>query len=361
MSILEQLFPSEAPALAWPSGLPDHLSASQLNMFSRCPEQYRRRYVLGEKERPAAALVWGSADHYAHEQNFAQKILSGEDIPGDDVKLAFAEGFDRAVDRSGGEGEVDWGQDKPGEMKDRGAALVGVYHKQVSPRIQPTAVETKFKVDLPGVPVPVIGYVDVSTAATAIERKTAGRAEKKPKPDWRIQGLLYQAVGGKPVEWHVSVKTKTPAVWTPLEAPDLQLALNSVTVGATKGLVRTIAQGLLAYWTTYGPDEPWPGAVTHPWACDFCGFRPTCAWWAGENEPTDPLSFGDTLAGVTATPAALEAERLVLTRTLLDIGDKRGSLPTVVAAIDSNMKSRPLAEHVAWLQAQLERATEVIA
>ena len=190
------------------------------------------------------------------------------------MKLAFAEGFDQAVERNGGESEVDWGDDKPGEMKDKGAALVGVYHQQVSPRIQPTAVETKFSVELPGVPVPVIGFMDLTTEPTVIERKTAGRAEKKPKPDWRLQGSLYQAVADLPVEWHVSVKTKTPAVYTPLEAPDLALARNAAAVGATKALMRTVALGILAYWNTYGPDEPWPGAVTHPWACDFCGFRP---------------------------------------------------------------------------------------
>jgi hypothetical protein len=108
------------------------------------------------------------------------------------------------------------------------------------------------------------------------------------KPDWRIQGLLYQAVESKPVEWHVSVKAKNPAVYTPLELPALTLPLNAVTVTATKSLVWTIARGMLAYWNTYGPDEPWPGAVTHPWACDFCGFRPTCAWWAGEPDQIWP-------------------------------------------------------------------------
>lgn len=268
-----------SPSLDWPAELGDHLSASRLSMFQRCPEQYRQRYVLGRKERPGAALVWGTADHYAHEQNFAQKITSGEDITEADVKLAFAEGFDRAVERNGGQSEVEWGTDKPGELKDAGAKLVGVYHQQVSPRIQPTAVEEKFSMVLPGVPVPVIGYVDVRTAAEAIERKTAKAKQAKPKPDWRIQGLLYQAVSGTPIEWHVSVKTKLPAVYTPVEQVELRLPVNGRTVDATRVLVRTISQAMLAYWRMYGPQEPWPGAITHPWACDFCGFRPACAWW----------------------------------------------------------------------------------
>jgi hypothetical protein len=275
----------------WMDPMPDHISASQLSMFQRCPEQWRRRYLLGQKERPGGALVWGSADHYAHEQNFTQKITSGVDIPRSDVELAFVEGFDRAIERNGGAGEIVW-DDKPGSMKDQGVALVGAYHDRVSPHVQPVTVEEKFKLQIPGVPVPVIGYVDVTTAETGIERKTAKRKESKPKPDWVIQGRLYQAVKHLPIEWHLSVKTKVPGIYAPgLGQRELSLPLVQATVDSTMVLVRTLAQAMLAYMRMYGPHEPWPGGITHPWACDFCGFRPTCAWWAGENSlpptPTD--------------------------------------------------------------------------
>lgn len=279
-ALLAPAVPEPEEAFAWPRELGDHLSASRLTMFQRCPEQYRRRYVLGQKEKPGAALVWGSADHYAHEQNFKQKVRSGEDIPEADVRLAFAEGFDRAVERNGGEAEVVWGDEKPGALKDAGTELVAVYHRVVSPRVQPVAVEEKFCVWLENVLVPVIGYVDVQTATRAIERKTARAAQRSPKPDWRIQGLLYQAVHDADVEWHVSVKTKTPAVYTAGEEPALRLPVNRSTVEATKQLVSTLTRAMVAYWRMYGPEEPWPGAITHPWACSFCGYRPTCRWWA---------------------------------------------------------------------------------
>jgi hypothetical protein len=49
----------------------DHLSATQISMLNRCPEQYRQRYVLGKKERPGAALIVGGAFHEAIETDFA--------------------------------------------------------------------------------------------------------------------------------------------------------------------------------------------------------------------------------------------------------------------------------------------------
>ena len=292
----------------WVSPMPNHLSASQLAMFQRCPEQWRRRYLLGQKERPGAAMVWGIADHYAHEQNFRQKITSGVDIPKADVEIAFAEGFDQAVERGGGASEIQW-DDKPGDVKDQGVVLVGAYHDRVSPHVQPVTVEEKFSVDIPGVPVPVIGYVDLTTASEGIERKTAKRREPKPKPDWVIQGRLYQAVKQLPMEWHLSVKTKTPAVYAPgLGQRDLRLPLVQATVDSTIVLVRTVAQAMLAYLRMYGPDAPWPGGITHPWACDFCGFRPTCAWWAGENLlaplETDAVAYSEPISFDLAGRAA---------------------------------------------------------
>lgn len=276
--------PAEAEPLEWPAEIGNHISATQLTMFQRCPEQYRRVYVKGERQRPGAALVWGSADHYAHEQNFIQKIGSGVDISEDDVKVAFAEGFDQAVERNGGAAEIEWGTDKPGQMKDAGTELVAAYHRQVSPRLQPVSVEEAFTVVVPGVPVPVVGRIDVRATVDgrgerAIERKTAKSKSATVKPEWRIQGLLYQAVGMQPVDWHVSVKTKTPAVYTPEQEHGLMLPFNPVTVAATKVLVQNTVRAIIAYWRMYGPNEAWPGAITHPWACDFCGFRVSCRWW----------------------------------------------------------------------------------
>ncbi len=39
---------------------------------------------------------------------------------------------------------------------------------------------------------------------------------------------------------------------------------------------------LYDYSCTYrfGPDETWPGTLSHDWACSYCGFKPTCAWWS---------------------------------------------------------------------------------
>ena len=43
-------------------------------MFRRCPEQFRHRYILGEKEKPGESLLVGSAFHEGLEFNYLQRI-----------------------------------------------------------------------------------------------------------------------------------------------------------------------------------------------------------------------------------------------------------------------------------------------
>jgi hypothetical protein len=282
VSVLAEILAADTPAAVWPEALGKHLSASQITMFQRCPEQWRQRYLLGKIERPGAALVWGAADHFAHEQNFRQKITSHTDLDIGDVKDAFAAGFEKAIDRNGGTSEIVWGDDDPADIKDKGVLLVEAYHRQVSPTVQPTQVEQRFEARIPGVPVPVVGFIDVETDVAGIERKTAKAKTTTVKPGWRIQGLLYQSVIRKPVDWHVSVKKKTPGVYTPATDIGLRLDANPAIIAATAHLVKNAADTLVAFYTTFGPDEPWPGAITHDWACSYCGFRKSCAWWAGQ-------------------------------------------------------------------------------
>jgi hypothetical protein len=277
------LLPDAPPDSDWPEELPPYLSATQLSMLERCPEQYRRRYILGEKDPPSSALVWGTVDGKAHGVNFTQKIETQADLPTAVVKDVFAELMDQEVDALGGAGEIDWRDDKPGDIKDRGVALAAVYHEQASPRIQPTAVEEEFSLQIPGVPVPFIGYIDVSTDTYTIERKTASAKSETIPVQYRFQALSYALARQRPVELHISTKTKVPAVYTPLEFPGLLLDETPALRSRVRDAISARARLLLALYTEFGPDRAWPDAQgTQAWhtaVCDLCGFRPRCWWW----------------------------------------------------------------------------------
>src|SRR5262245_40977965 len=157
----------------------DHLSPSSLGMLIRCPFQFQRRYIHGEKERPGEALVVGSAVHLGLELNFAQKIESFLDLPAAELQEWMQDaGFPRTVaeqqERAGMEIVWDAGLDA---ARQRSVNMALAYHREVAPRLQPVTVEGWVEADF-GLPVKVIGRFDLSTTERrTIDYKTGSRAQ----------------------------------------------------------------------------------------------------------------------------------------------------------------------------------------
>jgi RecB family exonuclease len=263
-----------------------HLSATSIGMVMRCPEQFRRRYILGMRSRPGGAMVVGSACHGALEHNFRQKLETGADLPEADVLDAYAAAWDASIDESGGESEVEWSE-KPARAKDRGAAMTRAYRTAGAPRIQPERVERSFRLDVTDVPVPVVGRTDVEGKlvidGTAIhhgivfDMKFGGRVPSRLEPPHRLQGLIYALARRRHAHFHVTGATLKVALApeTPLVVPFDVAAERAALV-----LIQRAAQTITSLYSRYGPDAPWPGALAHSWACGYCGWRESCIYWS---------------------------------------------------------------------------------
>jgi hypothetical protein len=266
-----------------------HLSASSLKMAVRCEEQWRQRYILGRREVPNLNMLTGRADHAAIERSMVQKIETYVDMPVGEVKAAYVETLENAVEESGGlyEIEVRDADTKAAkvrafdEQRSHGQQVVAAYHTIVSPHLQPTAVEKKFEIQVPDVPVVLLGYqdliVETGNGDRIIDRKRSGRAKTKPEAEWLLQADIYQLADPLPHDWHVSVTTKTPRVQTPVDNEKLTRAVQPRE--RVERQVSMLVQKLGWLYQTFGPDDAWPTTGTlHPWACSFCGFKPLC--WA---------------------------------------------------------------------------------
>ncbi len=268
--------------MTWPTDiLGDHTSASQLSKFDQCPEQWRQKYIKKQRERVGVPLIIGNADHAAYETAWRHKINTGTLPPLKDIEDMYRQKFDDAIEKNGGDSEIAWKDTKPGEAVDSGIGTLRAYYP-VAQRITPIALEAKFSYAPTSLPVPIIGYIDVETKDYTIERKRANR-----KPDrgeipgkHRIQGLVYRAVTRKPSHHHYSINTTKPYVITPAEHPTLEQSYTPELPGMVEKYAGRILRTMHAFLTMYGPDEPWPGALEHPDACNWCFHRPNCAWWA---------------------------------------------------------------------------------
>jgi len=273
----------------WPEDLPPRLSATQITMLERCPEQYRQRYILGNKEAPGAALILGKADTNAVAAHLTKYMHDEVGLTHNEIAERFAVEYDQAVDEAGGLTEIKWRNDGPvalagakamaGKDKDTGTKLVTLYRKMVAPQYQHEleGVEQEITIENPAWQVPIIGYLDVETSQDIIERKTAGRKNSSPQGAWIMQARIYQLAIPKPLWWHQSVKAKEPFVVG--NDPEMMSPVDNLMRVRTVRTVQMAQANLVNLYSTYGPDESWDGALTHPWACGFCGFRANCWWW----------------------------------------------------------------------------------
>jgi hypothetical protein len=280
---------TKVEASYWPEEI-DHLSASSVSMLIRCPEQFRRVYIKGQRRRPSAASIWGKSDHAAVAYNYEQKIDSGEDLPVREVMEKFVERAEHFIEEGGD--EIDWREENPTTASDKirrqGSDLVACYQAQVAPVTMPELVEEPFRLEDPLFPVPLVGYTDLiandwlaisqqlGSNRRLIERKTVAMAKRKPDPEWAVQARLYQLIHKLPLEFQLSVKSTNPKV---LIDPEAYLQ-NVRPAAQTKAMVRGMMETLKGYYNVHGPDNPWPGyGQFHTWACGYCGFRPDCYWW----------------------------------------------------------------------------------
>lgn len=68
------------------------LHPSALGMFARCGEQFRRRYVEGERIPPGVAAVVGTGVHLAVGADLREKMTEGTLLPAEAVEAAARDG-----------------------------------------------------------------------------------------------------------------------------------------------------------------------------------------------------------------------------------------------------------------------------
>lgn len=247
-------------------GLPkDHISVSQIRLYHRCPEAYRRRYLCGDKIAPSGALVLGKAQHHVQEHNYQQKVFTRTDIAAEEIQDTYADAFDEFAK------EAEWGEDKPGESKDWGVQAAALYHTCVAPGVQPLSVEEPLEITLEASGVTLLAIPDVIEESGGVrDTKVIGKRFGAHQIQTDIQVTAYLLALerlGRPAAgftFDQVVKNKTPVVdsvkatRTKEDFADLE-AVAAATVDAIKaGVFPPNIEGYLCtpkfcgYWSTCG-------------------------------------------------------------------------------------------------------------
>lgn len=188
-----------------------HLSYSSISMFLTCSESFRRKYIAGEPTFSSPALAFGSAFHgtlQSHLQNGAKLI--------DTWQSKWAE--------CSADEKIIWNGELPEQHCNEGIRLLsdktilaGI--DSIRAQYEGGAIERKIELRVPGVPVPVIGYIDVfliggipADIKTSNKSWSDDRARSEQQPIFYLAALnqLGESVPNGTFTHFVFVKTKKP-------------------------------------------------------------------------------------------------------------------------------------------------------
>lgn len=258
-------------------GKKNYLSHSRMNMYLRCPKQFEFRYMKGLTYRPSGAMTLGGAWHQALEINFNQKKETRQDIKLSDMKEVFSDRFDTKVK----EEDVNFEDDKPSEIKDKGLEVTEIHHREIAPKIQPVHVEMPFTIPLTEEN-DLHGFIDViDEEEVIVEHKSAKTTpnDQSMVNDMQltVYSKAYRKIFGKEekgIRKDTAVKTKTP-----------KMVSQTTTRGENDfDILLQIAHGVEAGIKT-GAFAPNPNG----WHCSpkYCGFWDRCM---GKKKPSTGFS-----------------------------------------------------------------------
>lgn len=190
-----------------------HLSYSSITMFLDCPEAWYRKYIAKEPTFSNPNLIFGSAFHGTIEDHLAGK--------GDLLSL-----WSKNWEKSAHDESVQWGLDTPEQHFNEGVRMFsnqGIVDsiKSIKPAIDKDGpkIEQKVTLNVPGVPIPVIGYIDcILQNGIPADFKTSKASWSDAKASDSLQSLFYLAAlnqaGDTSHNWafthFIFVKTKDP-------------------------------------------------------------------------------------------------------------------------------------------------------
>lgn len=256
----------------------ESIDFSSVDMYFRCPEQWRRRYILGERKPPGVALIEGTSHHAAMESDNNEKLKKGKVLKPAQMTDIFVTRFAEETQKAEKTHEelklkMEW--EEGGEpvtadaIIERAKKLHVDYAAKIQKKIEPVCVEDTFSHDVANRGFRIHGQIDVESKAVVYDYKTSAKAKSQSELDNNLQLTLYSWVKRKSkVAWVGLIKTKEPYV---------QFLESTRNPGHWGWGVEVVASAVDGIRKGSFPKTN-PGAFPPPWWCSsrFCGYFASC-------------------------------------------------------------------------------------
>lgn len=177
----------------------NHLSVSQLGMYSRCPESWRRRYAEGEIIPPGIAAIRGSGLHGAADFSMRWKAEYGTNTKPDELRDIAVARLDERLEDS----DVLLTPDEKsvgrqiiiGQARDSVARMGHFWGCTTQTEYQPLdplRVEERFTIPLPRLGIDFVGIIDLTDdQGRVVDWKTGKRSPSQRDADTSAQLTAY--------------------------------------------------------------------------------------------------------------------------------------------------------------------------
>lgn len=275
-----------------------HLSHSSYSRFALCPEDWRRRYILGEKTAPTGPMFLGRQVDDAITLYYQHILDDGEHLAVDQVKDAFWDNWKAATEAEREQLGITWDADlrEDGAFKIGLAAIDLTFVQLISHLGEPVAVQRRLEYTLaPELEWSVLCYLDLETrrpdagalVPTVVDYKVKATPLTQYKADHDFQPAVYLAgrwLEGDPAAGFCFAQIAKPGPRRKEMSASLVMTRRSI--GQLRGALVRIAQvarQIVACYERFGPDEPWGFADPSGWKCSarYCEAWGTCPGGAG--------------------------------------------------------------------------------
>ena len=235
---------------------------------------------------PTPPSLLGQALHAMMEENYRAKRRSHFDLSEEELEQVFDEVWDRELPPTGDDARAT--AEEFAAARELGYKVLQFFRGEVAPGIKPHLVEHRFRFAMEGIPVPIVGQVDlVDMSGTVIDHKTAGGRYADDYLDHDIQlfcyslGYTFMREGMRLREGQMPAARRLSPVRVDViirgETPELQrLAKNydDEDVERITGTMRRLAAGIFAgefepFWVGDEGEDGWR-------TCESCDSERIC-------------------------------------------------------------------------------------
>lgn len=244
-----------------------------------CGEAFRRRYIENEAIPPGVAAIVGTATDKAVSKNLAHKMQVHELLTVEEIADVARDGLNNAW--QGGvtllPEEADAGIPAvKGAAVDKAVRLSTLHAREKAPEIEPTHIQRRWGIEIPGYPLDLVGTLDIQEGAESIrDTKTTAKTPPEDAAAKSLQLTAYSLAvkvldGQAPekVKLDYLIDTKQPKTLT------LEATRNSVDYRALLARIETLTLAIeCGVFIPVSPDH---------WACceKWCGFWRSCRYVA---------------------------------------------------------------------------------